>query len=135
MLLWHTRSFSCSILTVSCGMWDLIPQPGIGPRPPSLGVQSLSHWPTREVLRLSLLSFVVLLRLRMLPHTQWWLWFLVTWLFLTLATPWTSPSGSSVCRIFQARILGVGCHFLLQGIPDPGIQPGSPAIAGRFFTD
>ena len=27
-----------------------------------------------------------------------------------------SPPGSSVLRIFQGRITGVGCHFLLQGI-------------------
>ena len=27
-----------------------------------------------------------------------------------------SPPGSSVHGIFQARILGVGCHSLLQGI-------------------
>jgi len=28
-------------------MWDLVP--GIEPRPPVLGAQSLSHWTTREV--------------------------------------------------------------------------------------
>ena len=27
-----------------------------------------------------------------------------------------SPPGSSVHGISQARILGVGCHFLLQGV-------------------
>ena len=27
-----------------------------------------------------------------------------------------NPPGFSVHEIFQARILGVGCHFLLQGI-------------------
>ena len=27
----------------------LFPQPGIGPRPPALEVQSLNHWTTREV--------------------------------------------------------------------------------------
>ena len=32
----------------SCGMWDLVPWPGIEPRPPALGVQTLSHWTTRE---------------------------------------------------------------------------------------
>ena len=31
------------------GMRDLIPQPGIGPTPSVLGVQSLNHWTTREV--------------------------------------------------------------------------------------
>ena len=31
-------------------MWDLVPWPGIEPRPPALEVWSLSHWTTREVL-------------------------------------------------------------------------------------
>ena len=36
-----------------------------------------------------------------------------------------SPTGSSVCRILQARNTGVGCHFLLQGIfPTQGSNPG-----------
>ena len=30
-------------------MWDLVPWPGIEPRPLALGVRSLSHWNTREV--------------------------------------------------------------------------------------
>ena len=32
---------------------------------------------------------------------------------------------------------GVGCHAVLQGSPDPGIEPASlmsPALAGGFFT-
>ena len=33
----------------SCGLWDLVSWPGLEPRPPALGVQSLSHWTTREV--------------------------------------------------------------------------------------
>ena len=36
-------------LAVLCIMWDLVPQPGIEPASPALGVQSLSHWTTREV--------------------------------------------------------------------------------------
>ena len=56
--LWHVgsssfvsacRILSCSILTLSCGMWDLVPRPGIEPKPPALGGQSLSHRTTREV--------------------------------------------------------------------------------------
>ena len=35
-------------LGLTYGMWhDLVP-PGIEPRPPALGVWSLSHWTTRE---------------------------------------------------------------------------------------
>ena len=36
---------------------------------------------------------------------------------------------------FPGNSTGVGCHFLLQGnLPDPGIEPMSPALTGRFFT-
>ena len=34
---------------LSCGLWDLLPQRRIEPRPPALGAQSLSHWTTRDV--------------------------------------------------------------------------------------
>ena len=43
------RIFSCSMETLSCCMWDLVPWPGIRPEPSALGVCSLSHWITREV--------------------------------------------------------------------------------------
>ena len=30
---------------------------------------------------------------------------------------------------FPGKSTGVGCHFLLQGdLPDPGIEPGPPAL-------
>ena len=36
---------------------------------------------------------------------------------------------------FPGKNPGVGCHVLLQGIfPNPGIEPVSLALAGRFFT-
>ena len=41
---------SCCVRSLSCGMWGLVPWPGIKPGPPALGVRSLSHWTTREVL-------------------------------------------------------------------------------------
>ena len=40
---------SFSTQDLSCSMWDLVPQPGIEPRPPALGAQSLNHWTTKEV--------------------------------------------------------------------------------------
>ena len=39
---------------LSCGMWDLVPQPGIKRRVPALRAQSLSHWTTRGVLNVEL---------------------------------------------------------------------------------
>ena len=41
--------FSCDMQILSCGMWDLVPWPGIKPRTPAMGAESLSHWTTREV--------------------------------------------------------------------------------------
>ena len=34
-----------------CGMWDLIPWPGIKPMPSAVGAQNLNYWATREVLK------------------------------------------------------------------------------------
>ena len=36
-------------LGFSCGMWDLVPWPGIEPRPCALEAWSLSHWTAREI--------------------------------------------------------------------------------------
>ena len=45
-----------------------------------------------------------------------------------------SLPGSSVHGIFQARILE-WIPFPPPGdLPDPEIEPASPALAGRFFT-
>ena len=42
-----------------------------------------------------------------------------------LLCPWDSPG----------KHTGVGCHFLLQGnLPNPGVQPASPALTCGFFT-
>ena len=40
--------FGCGMGTLSCGMWDLVPWPGIE-FGPALGAWNLSHWTTREV--------------------------------------------------------------------------------------
>ena len=37
------------MLGLSCGMWDLVPWPGIQYGPPALGALNLNHWTTREV--------------------------------------------------------------------------------------
>ena len=45
--------------TLNCGMWDLVPWPGIEPGPPTLEVRNLSHWTTREVSELVFFFFPV----------------------------------------------------------------------------
>ena len=53
----------------------------------------------------------------------------------TLCNPMDrSPPGSSVHGIFQARILEWVAIFYSRDLLDPGIEPISPALAGRFFT-
>ena len=45
-----------------------------------------------------------------------------------------SLPGSSVLGILQARILEWVAIPFSRDVPDPGIKPRSPALAGRFFT-
>ena len=45
-----------------------------------------------------------------------------------------SPPGYSVHGIFQARILEWVAIPSPGDLPDPGIEPLSPALAGSFFT-
>ena len=54
---------------------------------------------------------------------------------LTLCDPVDcSLPGSSVHGISQARILEWVAISSSRDLPNPGIQPASPALAGRFFT-
>ena len=45
-----------------------------------------------------------------------------------------SPPGFSVHGISQARILELVVISSPGDLPDPGIEPVSPALADRFFT-
>ena len=45
-----------------------------------------------------------------------------------------SPPGFSVHKISQTRILGWVAIPFPGDLPDPGIEPMSPALAGEFFT-
>ena len=45
----YIHSFFWTVLGLSCSMWDLVPSPGMKPRPPALGAWSRSHWTTREL--------------------------------------------------------------------------------------
>ena len=50
----------CGMQTLSCGMWELVPQPGTEPRSLALGAWSLTHWTTREALHSILSSYDIL---------------------------------------------------------------------------
>ena len=73
------------------GVWDLAPWPGIKPCPPALGVQSLSHWTTREVPELLPVSSC----LCCLHQPGWWLSLLLNCKgFICVSVPW---------QLFEAR--------------------------------
>ena len=44
--------FNLTAAGLTCSMQDLFPWPGIEPRPPALGAQSLSHWTTTLFLKI-----------------------------------------------------------------------------------
>ena len=97
-----------------------LPDPGIEPRSPALQADALTSAPPGKPL-----------------------WKIVIYIYyvlccaqscLTLCDPMDcSPPDSSVHGILQARIL-FGCHFLLQGSPNPGIELASLALANGFFS-
>ena len=71
-----------------CCMWDLLPWPEIEPGPPALAAQSLNHWTTRQVLAAAVAAAKSLQSCT------------------SLCDPTdSSPAGSSVPWILQARIL------------------------------
>ena len=45
-----------------------------------------------------------------------------------------SPPGSSVHGILQVKIVEQVAFPHLWDLPDPGIEPASPSLAGSFFT-
>ena len=123
-LSWGMQVFylCCGIQTLSFGMWDLVPWPGIEPGPPALGVKSLSHWTTREVPQLLCVCVCVCL-------------FSCVRLFVT---PWTVACQAPLSMAFfrQEYWSGLPCPPPWV-LPDLGIEPPflmSHTLAGRFFT-
>ena len=54
--------------------------------------------------------------------------------YLTLVTPWTVARQAPLSLGFSRQEYWSGLPFPLQGdLPDPGIEPTSPASAGGFF--
>ena len=62
---------SCVMPRLSCGIWDLVPWPGIEPR--DLGARNPSHWTTREVPRKFYLRCTFLYSSHLLIVKNW-LW-------------------------------------------------------------
>ena len=110
---------SCSIQILACGMWDLVPWPGIEPEPPALGLWSLSHWTNREVPLVYSYTQSIAKHLEQsacVPrHFSRVRLFVTPWTVARQTPcPWDSPGNNT----------GMGCPALLQGIfPTQGSNP------------
>ena len=49
LFIWLLQVLVAAQEPFSCGMWDLVPWPGMEAGSPALGTQSLTHWTTGEV--------------------------------------------------------------------------------------
>ena len=58
-------------LGLSCDSWDLVPRPGIEPRPPVLGVWRLSHWTSRKVPHSCILAWKIPWTEELLGYSSW----------------------------------------------------------------
>ena len=131
-------------LGLSCGMWDLVPWPGIEPGPPASVVWCLSHWTTKEIpelleyVHLCLSSHLETFLANILCHCPC-LFLLgsnytvcvcmgVTLVMANSLQPHGLEPARPLCPWdFPSENTGVGCHSLLQGIfPTQGLNPGFP---------
>ena len=115
--------FYLAALGLICGMWDLVPWPGIEPRPPSLGAQILSHWTTKEVPVTPFLIVVACLCAKSLQ---------------SCLTPWTAAHQVPLSVRLSRQEYWSGLPFPPPGdLPDPGTELESlmsSALADRVFT-
>ena len=124
--------FSCSLSTLSRGMFTLVLGPGIELGPSAWGARSLSQWMTREVLYHCISIFFF-------PNIYVFSLSLVAKSSSTLVTLWTVARQASLSMGFSRQECWSGLSFPSPGhLPDSVIEAWSPAlqeICTRFFTN
>ena len=127
----------CSMQALSCGMWDLVPWPGIEPGPPALGARSLRHWTAREVWSSRFWHSVSGLGQGFSQCFEGLGVCCCAQLCPTLPSHGLKPM-APLSMEFSRQEHWDGLPFPPPGdLPNPGIEPGSlvtPALAGGFFT-
>ena len=117
-------SLSWGMWILSCGMWNLVPWPGIKPRVLALGAWTLSHWTTRGVTHRADL-------MKVSRTDSSWKAFVVLVLSLSRVWLWDptdrSPPGSSVHGISRQEYCSRLPFPSLGNLPDPEIKPPSPS--------
>ena len=131
-LIWLCQVLVVACKMCSCGMWDLVSCPGIKPRLPALGGQSLSPWTTGEI-----------------PGPRFWLWnqepshtlsglsYLPSFPCFSVLPQGTSLLGSSLACVLSDCSLCPCCYFGLQfthiplsvsWIPTAALEPKSVSV-------
>ena len=89
--------------------------------------------PTLDVCKF--LWALILSYLTLLGTWWWWLYLFTCSVMSDSLQPHRLQPARLLCpRDFPGKNTGVGCHCLLQGnLPNPGIEPMSPALTGEFF--
>ena len=139
--------FSSSIRTLSCSTWDLVPWPGIKPRPPAVASRNLNHWATREVQAIPLLfrpvvrpldtdlemNFILGISCR--AHClAFYLKHLMKLKVAQLCPTLFDPMDYTAHGILQAKLLEWVAFPFSRGSSQPKDQTQVSRIAGRFFT-
>ena len=104
---------SCGIRTLSCSMWDVVLCPGIEPRPPALGVWSLSHWTAGKSLCTFLCSYSLMSLLEAVPSLFQVL--CVLWIEFLVFTSASMQSSLQIPRLCLRIVKGM-CPSLLYSI-------------------
>ena len=101
---------------LSCSIWYLVSWSGIELRPPALGVQSLSHWATREVLRFSWINIPSFLCAVRAIYRQWHTHIYI-YDFITYIYSYCCSTEKRVCRAPHTTIPSAHYFLLLSRIP------------------
>ena len=105
--------FNWSMRALSCSMWALDPWLGVEPRPPPLGVQSLSHWATKRVPGAGIWMRVQLsLNSVFIPIRCW----------LPLPSHCLIARIDNTCRAVFARIIDISKENQLLCLPVPTVS-------------
>ena len=115
--------FSLLVCTMQPG-GIIVHQPGIKPVSPAMEAPSLNHWTAREVPDNTFLNLSKSIKHHLLNNMHFAIWINHDFPYLCLAVSVASVMSDSTtlrtvaCQVplSMARILAVGCHFLLQGI-------------------